>query len=110
GSFVTELIVGLAVLPHSPDDALPFEGQFPDGFVVGDITLSISFITRLGPGAETNGAIGKLVPALAQELWARPTHVHPPGFTALFGDGSNAGIATDGLGTIEAGAIGSQGG
>src|SRR5438477_8448225 len=59
---VARFIIGLAVLPHSPDDALPFIGQFADRFVMVHF-LSEFLITEACPSRKFDGGIGKFMPA-----------------------------------------------
>ena len=109
GGQVVRFVVGLAVLPHPPDDALPFVGQFPNRFVMVHLFAEL-LIQKRRPSRELDGRISKFMPALPQKFRTAPADVNPIlGFAALFGHWGDAGIATDLQGTGEAAAIGSQG-
>ena len=104
------LIVRAALLPHSPDDALPFEGQLTDSLVMVH-RLAELLVGGGRPGREFDRGVGKFMPALAQEFGTAPAHMHPAlVFAAPFGYRRHAGIATEGHRFLKTMAIGAQGG
>ena len=74
--WVKVVLVSDAILPTAVDDAGPFKSQSAHGGMVFLASLQLSLVVKPGPGREAEGSPGKLVEALAKELWASPTPMH----------------------------------
>ena len=96
-------------MPHSPHNTLPLVGELSDGLLVRNVVLSVLIVKITSPRAEADGAVGEFVPALAQEFGTTPTDVNPLGFSALFGNRSDACKAANLDGTGEAAPVGPEG-
>ena len=83
-------VVGLAVLPHAPDNANPFEGQGPECSVVPLTLGALLGVASLGPRAIAQRRPGKLVEGLAHKSRAEDTHVDAVALTAAALHRSNA--------------------
>ena len=74
------------VLPAAPDDALPFEGQSPDGGVlVGTLGARLEVVGGR-PATPEDTFLGVFVEALAMELGAEIAAMNVAFAAALFGD------------------------
>ena len=107
---VEDFVVGCAILPASPHDSLPLEGQGTDGGVVSLAGLSLAVVEGSRPQAVADGFVGVLVEALPQELRTPPTPMDPAAIPTAFGDGGNATVLLDRRCAGVVGAIGAEGG
>ena len=92
------ILVRDAILPTTVEDARPFKSQSAHGGMVFLASLELSLVVELGPGTEAQGSPGKLVEALAKELWASPTPMHLERFAAALDDRGHAAEAGQGCG------------
>ena len=82
--------VGHAVLPTSPHNALPFEGQVAEGGVAAFAALKLHLVITLGPDTKGKRGACRFVKCLAQELGTSPAHVNPNASTTGLLDRGNA--------------------
>src|ERR1017187_10478192 len=84
------IVVGRAVLPAAPQDALPFEGQGAEGGLAVFAALELPLVIAAGPDTKGEGRARHFVEGLAEELGTGPTHVNPHAATAGLFDRRNA--------------------
>src|ERR1035438_9781906 len=66
------VVVGRAILPAAPHDALPFEGQGAEGGVAAFAALALPLVIALGPDTKGEGRARHFVEGLAEELGTGP--------------------------------------
>ena len=106
---VGEVVVCNSVAPTVMDYTNPFEGEGSYGGVVGFAPFDLELIVGTRPEAISNGDVGELMKALADEFWAGPSPVDPEGITAALDDGGDAAVFLDIFGGGEAIALGTEG-
>ena len=87
------LVVGGAVLPAAPDDALPFEGQGAHGRVMGRTLCPLLQVVSCGPATPEDALLGVFVEALLVEFGAEIAAMNVTRASAALGDRRHAGVA-----------------
>src|SRR2546423_9874000 len=96
-------IVGLPVLPTTPQDSQPLEGYHPNGRPAAFAFAQLVLIEQPSPVALTNRTLGKLDDALMHKDWTSIAEMHDPEAAAFFFNGGHTTKAQQLVGRLEIG-------
>ena len=98
-------VVGLVVLPATPDDAAPRASEDAGGVGVLAAAAGGAGVDVVGPWVPVAGAVGERAEVSAQALVAGPAEGRVAAFAGFFGDGGLSGVGGEAVGGGVAGAV-----